>query len=210
MNQSAEVSKTVRAVDPHISPLFFPALLLFLGGALLGTLGDFFHVVTQTDGYQSPLYPLPGSGQPFWVPFLFGSAGLGIGLSHPFIGRRLGQKPRMGKSWMDVIAGILAFLFLYACSGFLSLETGGAKDAFLIIGALLVWVIFDRTWQGIVLGLSTALIGTSFEIFLSYIGGFYYYPHAANFAGVPSWLPWLYFPASITVGNAGRFLTLPR
>jgi hypothetical protein len=181
-------------------------LALFLLGAVGGTLGDFFHVMTHTDGYPQFSWMLPGTGQPFWVPLLFGSATLAIGLSHPWINQWLGPKKIKRRSFAQIILGNLLFLLLYAASGFLPFATGGLQDILLMTGAISIWLYFDPTWQGAFLCVGTAILGTLVEITLTHFQGFFYYPEVANFYGVPSWLPWLYVAASVTVGNSGRFL----
>lgn len=189
---------------------FQKALLLFLAGAIFGTLGDVFHVLSGTLDYYRPsgLMILPPVGQPFWVPLLFGAAGLGIGMSHSSLDPYFGTQPqRPGlKNLTWVLLGTVALLATWAASGFLPWATGGAKDAFMAAVAVGTWLILDRSWQGLALGIATALIGTAVEITLVRSGQFYYLPHAANSMGVPSWLPWLYLCASVSVGNLGRIL----
>ena len=179
-------------------------LLSFPLGALLGTLGDFFHVLAGADGYANPLLPLP-TGQPIWVPFLFGGATFSITLSHLLTHSLLPRKIPQ-RHWSFYLAGIAFFLALYAASGFLPLETGGMKDVVLWASCLAFWFLADRSWQGLATGISIALVGTSVEIFLTQIGAFFYYPSFNNLRGVPSWLPSLYVTASIAVGNFAHFL----
>jgi hypothetical protein len=174
--------------------IMFRVLVLFLAGAVVGPLGDFCHVLSDTDGYPVYSWIVPVLGLPLWVPPLFGLAAVGIGLSHPWADRFLGPKqPRPGLTNTFLItSALIALLVVWAASGFLPLETGGAKDLFMIAAALGMWFAYDRTWQGALLGLLT--------------GVFYYRPQASNLWGVPSWLPVLYFCASIAVGNFGRFI----
>lgn len=181
-------------------------LVLFVIGAVLGTLGDFSHVDSLTLGYPPLGLLLPG-GQPFWVPLLFGSATIAIGVSHPWVNGWLGPKNFKKPSLIRSFAGCSFFLGLYCASSYLPFDTGGLKDLILMMGAWVTWVLFDRTWQGIFLGFCTAVLGCGVEIGLTHSGAFFYYPASSNFYQVPSWLPWLYFSASVGVGNLGRFLT---
>jgi hypothetical protein len=107
---------------------------------------------------------------------------------------------------MRVGAGLACLLTTWAASGFLSLATGGAKDA--LIGALAAgaWWFWDRTGSGLAFALVTAALGTGFEISQVRAGTFYYTTGHQNLWGVPSWLPSLYCCASVTVGNLGRCL----
>jgi len=177
--------------------------ILFLLGGILGGLGDLSHVLTGTDGYQDPPFPFP-SGQPFWVPFLFGSATVLLGTTHVWTDSWLGPFPRKKQS---IAAGSLAgavFLGLYVMSGLLPFPAGGYADLILWLSAFALWIATDRTWQSLLLGFSTAFIGTCFEVMLVHSNQFFYYPHVANLFGVPSWLPALYVSASIAVGNFSR------
>ncbi len=183
-------------------------LILFSLGFFLGPIGDFCHVVAKTTGYPQGIFGIYFFRIPFWVPFLFGLATLAIGLSHPRLDRLLGKPPvRPGmKNWTKVGTGILLFLSLYGISGFMPWKTGGINDLVLAGLGLFLWWEYDRSWQGIVLGILTAIAGTCVEIALVHLGAFFYLPPKNNLFGVASWLPWLYFAASVTVGNLGRRL----
>jgi hypothetical protein len=195
------------------SPALRGLALLFLG-AVLGPLGDFCHVISGTDAYpNSSLFIHPELiKMPFWVPPLFAGATLAVGFSHPFLDHFLGRtRQRLGaRGIVPAALGALSFLALYAISGFLPGTAGSANDLFIGAGALAIWAIFDRTWQGLLLGAGTALAGTAVEITLVHQGAFYYLPRAANLFGVPSWLPWIYVAASVSVGNIGRIMAARR
>ena len=191
---------------------FFKIVLLFFLGAVFGSLGDLCHVHSGTEGYPA-LYPaLPGVGLPFWVPLLFGSANVAIALSHTWADKIIGpthlnQRPGM-KSPKTIAAALALLLITWAASGFVPLPTGGAKDVMMLAVAFVMWITFDRTWQGLFLGSATAVLGTAFEINLVRNEIFFYLSPSANFFGVPSWLPLLYFSASIAVGNLSRAMRL--
>lgn len=187
-------------------------LILFLTGFVLGPIGDYTHVISETTAYPQDRFGYYLLTVPFWVPFLFGTAALLIGMTHPFWDKILGvSRERIGvRNYSIAFLGLLAFLGLYALSGYLPFRTGGLNDMILAGMAILIWFTLDRTWQGIVLGIATAIAGTLTEIYLVRSGAFFYLPRAANFFGVPTWLPWLYFGASVAVGNWGRVLAKPR
>jgi hypothetical protein len=175
-------------------------LILLAVGAIGGTLGDLCHVLSKTEGY--PTFP-------FWVPLLFASAVLAIGIAHPWFDRiaRTSRTLRPGLlSQSRVWGGLVLLLATWAASGFLNLSTGGSKDLVIAGTAIAAWWLLERTWSGIVLGLLTAVLGTTAEILQSRAGIFFYYPEHQNLWGVPSWLPYLYFIASVTTGNLGRML----
>src|SRR2546427_3107327 len=56
-------------------------LWLFLLGATLGTALDAFHVYSHVEQYTKPAFFWVA----WWVPFLFGSAAVAIGYSHPLV-----------------------------------------------------------------------------------------------------------------------------
>ena len=180
-------------------------LIIFVLGGILGTAGDYSHVASLTDGYANPWYPLP-TGQPLWVPFLFATATLSITLSQLLSEPILGTKNKKIPSLGSAFAGASVFLGLYVASGFLPLPTGGAKDLLLWTCCFLFWALADRTWQGVVFAVGTAIVGTLVEIGLTRSGAFYYTEGSNNFFGVPSWLPALYVAASVAIGNLTQVL----
>jgi hypothetical protein len=201
-------------MHPHpTSPLPFwqRAFILFAVGAIGGSLGDFFHVLSETTGYPPGWIRVPGLGLPIWVPVLFGTAGLGIGLSHPWLDQKLDplkplQRPGL-VSPLRIGAALLLMLFTWIASGYLPLATGGSKDFVIAACAAAIWWGFDRTASGLRLAILTAALGTLVEVVqVRFIENFYYVPPATNLGGVPSWLPLLYVSASIALGNFGRWL----
>jgi hypothetical protein len=183
-------------------------LVLFVTGFFLGPIGDFAHVKTQTTTYPSD-YGLYFFGLPFWVPFLFGTAAVAVGVSHPAFDKILGPNIlRPGaKTLGRVIGGLALFLGSYCLSGLLPPAKAMHNDLMLALIALGTWAILDWTWQGIILGILTAVVGSLTEIILVHLGFFSYLPPKNNLWGVASWLPWLYFTASVSVGNLGRYLS---
>lgn len=179
--------------------------LLFICGAILGTLGDLTHVISGTDRYPSPFYPLP-TGQPIWVPFLFGGAALAIGLGRSWSDTWLRKTPPKNGSVLSLGAAVALFLFSYAISGFLPIDPPMIRIGVLSLIAGIVWLVFDRSWESILQGLIIAVGGVGVEILLTSQGAFEYDPRVGTFYGVPIWLVPLYFSASIAVGNATRAL----
>ena len=183
--------------------------ILFLLGAVLGTLGDSTHVLSGTEIYSQSALILPVLGTPAWVPVLFGSVAVVLGFLLPFF-RALFEEECVERPGSpdrrQLILGLGCFLALWASSGFVPLPTGGARDLVLANAAILMWLIFDRRPVGVALGLGVAALGTCAESLLVHNHVFHYADGSSNVAGVPSWLPWLYFSASVAVGNVGRAL----
>ncbi len=179
-----------------------PICILFLYGALFGPFGDLCHVLTHTTSYPKDVYRFYFFGLiPYWVPLLFGSATLLMGITYPLLDRLfpLIQRPHT-KKYLALLAPFL-FLGIYCLSGIIPYP-----NILLALLAVFTWAIVERTWRGVLLALLTGMLGTGIEIYLVQTNVFSYQHHAAHFWGVPTWLPWLYIIASITVGNLGRFL----
>jgi hypothetical protein len=175
------------------------AALFFGLGFFLGPVGDYCHVLSGTLVYPQDAYLFYFRQMPFWTPLLFGSATLALGMSRPFFGR----------SKVQTYLGLPVFLATYALSGFLPKPAGGIADVILAAIAFVSWVAFDRSLVGILFGVLSALAGTAVESFLVHQSVFSYLPLSNNLFGVPSWLPWLYFTASMGVGSAGQSALLP-
>ena len=168
--------------------------ILFITGALLGSFFDGFHTHSGTTFYSHPWI----LKMAWWVPLLFGSATLAIGDSHARFDSLLGRNKEI-PSWTAVFVGLIIFGMIYCASGFLPQSL---KFFFTLGGALFLWLLFDRTWQGIMLGVGTGLAGSLVEITLIHFDYFHY--TNPDHWGIPDWLPLLYFGASVSVGNLGR------
>jgi insulin-induced protein len=173
-------------------------LLLFLIGAVLGSFYDGFHTYSNTTYYPNPWI----LKMAWWVPLNFGLAILAVADSHVSLDRTLKRKGR-GLSWAAVLSGLALFGVLYFTSGFLP-RPSAEKAVILWLGAVFLWILFDRTWQGVLLGILTGVVGSLVEITMTSLGLFFYV--RPDFHGIPCWLPALYFGASVTVGNLGRKL----
>lgn len=176
-------------------------LILFLLGASMGAGFDYLYTVFGVSGYTTPTV----GNLPWWVFPEFGLATVLIGFSHPWCDTRL-HRPQTNQSWGEIFFDILCFGFVYLLSAALSSHPILCSLT-LFTGGILMWVASDKTWQGVLLAIITAIIGTGFEMTLSASGQFFYtHPH---FWGVPFWLPLLYASASMAVGNLGRKLLKP-
>jgi hypothetical protein len=172
------------------------SLILFLTGALLGSFFDGFHTHSGTTYYTHPwVFKMA-----WWVPLLFGGATWAIGDSHVRCDRVLRRFQRV-LSWPPILAGLFLFGVIYYLSGY---SHSPLKFYFILGGSLFLWILFDRTGQGILLGLGTGIIGSLVEITLTHFDYFHY--TSPDRWGIPYWLPFLYFGASVAVGNLGRKL----
>jgi len=174
------------------------AATLALAGATIGTGLDAIHVHTGTTAYAQPVL----FGQAWWVPPLFATAALAIGLGRPLVERVLGVHGSVPTA-SAAAGGMALFVLAYAASG---LVRGGPALRSILLAAMFVlaWLMWDRTGLGLVLAVLTAIIGTFVEITLVRTGTFLY--REPSLAGVTVWLPWLYGCAAVGVGNFGKRL----
>ncbi len=171
-------------------------------GALVGPLLDRAHAMTGAIVYDTPVTFI---GVPWWVTLVYTGAALGIGLSHPALDQLLLRRQKLKLSPAMVGAGFIAMSVLWIGSGVLPLS-----NVFIAVtigfGAMFMWLVFDRTWQGAALALATGMCGVFVESTLVRFGLFH---HAKpDLWGLPVWLPCVYFAASIAIGNLARLWTL--
>ncbi len=191
---------TLRSTSAQEAPRWLSAAAtLALAGATIGTGLDAIHVHTGTTAYAQPVL----FGQAWWVPPLFASAALAIGLGRPLVERMLGvhgsRADRLGdgrghgrsSSWPMRRAVSSAVVRLRARSCWPRCSCSR-------------WLLWDRTGLGLVLAVLTAIVGTLVEITLVRTGTFLY--REPSLAGVAVWLPWLYGCAAVGVGNFGKRL----
>lgn len=182
-------------------------LILFFLGALVTPFGDYAHLRSQTTQYPAGAYYEIFGMIPWWVPFMFGTAALLIGLIIPASDRFLGTAKRpVDTRPLWAWAGVFNFMFFYGASGYLPGQEGMGAFALLAFAGLALWWALDRTWQSLLTGLMTAFAGTFTEIVLVKCQVFSYLPPKDRLFGVALWLPCLYFAAGVTVGNLGRLL----
>jgi hypothetical protein len=180
-------------------------VILFIAGAIGGTLGDLCHVLSGIESYPA-LWPyVPGTPLPYWVPIEFGFAAAWLGFTHEVFPVQL-PTPRGARFRIDVLGSVVLFQLAWALSGFLPLTTGGSKDIALALMALGGWYFFDRRPFVWVMALLTAIGGVIVEALLINRGFFNYRSGDSNLFGVPSWLPWIYMLACFAIGNLSAWM----
>jgi hypothetical protein len=123
-------------------------------------------------------------------------------------------KPALGftPGWTGVNLCISVFAFQYLASGILASPESPFVDGFLpyhlidlilAVWACLTWYVFDNTRQGLFMAGLTAFAGPCAEIVLINYGHLYEYSHS-DFAGIPSWIPYVYACGAPAVGNLSR------
>lgn len=170
--------------------------LLFLFGATVLVVCDGFHSYSDTTEYTHPVLFRAA----WWVPLLFASAGGGGGLAYTRAYRALGGPERL-TPWTVLVPVLLAFVGIYFASGFWRVDNV-TKLLGLGAGALALFVIADRSWQGAVLAVAAAIVGFCVEATLVALGTFRY--TSPDVLGIPFWLPGLYLASGPSVGQLAR------
>lgn len=124
-------------------------------------------------------------------------------------------KPALGwqPGWFNVNVSISMFALQYMTSGVLAspsfplaeLIPYHTIDIVLLAWGMAAWYVFDNTAQGLLMATLTAFAGPCAEIVLINSGHLYEYTRA-DFLGIPSWIPWVYFCGGPAVGNLSRQL----
>ncbi len=177
------------------------ALLLALVGASLGPLLDYLHVVTGAIRYPPPVRFVP-----WWVPLLYASAAVAIGLGHAAADRRF-DRTHLGLTGPRLAAGFAIFCAVWFASGALPFGSE-AVAAVLAAVSLASWRWLDGSLFGLGQAALTALAGCAVELTLSR-AGLFAHTHQ-DVLGLAWWLPWIYVAASVGVGNVGRWLVVRR
>lgn len=183
---------------------------LGLAGALLGPNLDNYHSAFGVLSYKNPV-ELMLNGHllvttDWWVPPLFAVAGAGIGALYILLDAVL-ETPleKRHPMWRDVFLGISLFSLQYYISGLL---VATECPYWLLVASLLLitermFRVFDSTTAGFVVSIATAILGPAIEVVLVNATDLYMY-NGADFFGVDSWIPVVYFCGGPAVGNLAR------
>lgn len=175
----------------------------FAAGAALGPVLDGTHSAHGVLHYAHPSLLRVGAytlETCWWVPLLFGVAGVILGVGHPLLDDADGSVPDevASPSPSVAVAAVAAFSADYWLSGELAARAaavGGphipSVDAPLATLAVVLWLAFDRTRGGLFLAALTAVCGPLIEVALINLGGLYAYTWPdEGFANTPSWICW--------------------
>jgi hypothetical protein len=172
-------------------------LALFALGAAGGLLGDQGHVASGTTAYLAPARTVPFIWKsPFWFPLLVGALTAGLGELRLQIGGT-----RRDGCWSEAAAAAAAVLGLYALTALIRHEALGAGTLLVYSLAALVWRAFGGGIGAAACGAVAVLLGVTTEIVLVAAGVFRYAHQIDVLAGVPPWLPALYFAFGVVVAR---------
>jgi len=159
-------------------------------GAVWGSILDGFHTHSGTTSYPDPVFAMAS----WWVPLIFAGAYTLGGIGWANARRMMGAAPISPLArWTCAIA----FSGLYFASGYLP-ASNPAKLVVLITGFFVLWLATDRSIGTLFVGLLAALLGPTTEIILVHVHAFAHLQ--TDFAGIPIWLPGLYFASSPGAG----------
>jgi hypothetical protein len=195
-------------------PLTIPILLKlagmgFLSGAVVGQLVDFAYPLSNSLHYHRPTWKLEGTGLEvcWWIPILYGIAGLILVIGHPLLDRRTGQEPRGGfnPSWGFTFLSIIYFIAQFYAGPFMS---GAGMShawvfAFTMTTGLFAWWLFDRTKGGMFMLALTMVCGPMLELVMINVLDLYHYTRPDVF-GIPIWFIGAYICGCPANGNLGR------
>ena len=172
-------------------------VLLFLVGAVVISAGDRVHITF--DILSQPDKTL--WGQAWWVPLVFGLAGVVIVAGYSVLRRLLEVAPN-GAGWGKVLLSAAIFLAAYAATG----PWGDYKIA-LTIALPALWVarvVPRRNVAAVVLSVVLAFAGPFHEYLFSVAGLFSY--HDPDVMHVPIWLPGIYLHGALVAVDVDGLL----
>jgi hypothetical protein len=188
---------------PERRKIIVDLIVLFLLGAFLASLGDWFHVHTQTTSYSPERFVWGVKVIPFWIPPLFGIAGSFFGIAYYGAKKMLRSilSFREGAQRAHIILAGLVYIAMHVSSGYIPRWGFPLPDLLLALPVFLIWLLLDRTSGGACFSIFVALVGVSAEICLVHWGKFAFSDTIDKFCGVATWLPWIYIAGGLAVGR---------
>ena len=180
------------AASPRpLSPAATAVVIAALGFAV-GLAGDACHVASGTTHYDWDGVPAIWRSA-IWFPVLVA----GAVLAAAWLTERQSAKlpPVRRRTRADVIAGAAAVLALYALTAALKGQPETVSVTLTGAIAVLIWRWWDPSTGALVVALAAAAAGPLVEIGVVAAGAASYAGDSDGLAGVPLWLPCLYFAA---------------
>jgi hypothetical protein len=170
---------------------------LFVLGAAGGLIGDQGHVASGTTAYLAPARSVPFIWQsPLWFPALVGLLTASLGE----LRLRLAGELRVARS-SDGVAAVAAVLGLYAITALIRHQPLGPATVLVYALAAVIWRALGGNLPAVACGVVAAIVGVASEIALVQSGVFEYSHQIDRLAGVPPWLPALYFAFGVVVSR---------
>lgn len=183
--------------------------LAFLFGAVVGQLVDFSYTLFGALEYYAVTIHILSPYLDFcwWIPVLYGSAGVILWIGYVLLDRKFKQKPRGGfnPTWRFIIIAIL--LYALQTYGGPFLHSVGVSNFWLpfimISTATLIWWVFDRTYAGLIMFFLAAILGPLLEYNMINVFHLYHYTRPDIF-GLPIWITGAYMSGAAPNGNLAR------
>lgn len=175
---------------------------VWLCGATIAPIGDHFHVARGVTEYFTDFGPVWLGNSPLWFVLLVATFMASLAVFQAGLVPRTRARP--GDAL--VLLSPLLVLGLYLGTSFYPWREGGSLEGLVTAGALLMYLLLDRSVAGAVIGVAVAIGATFTEWGLVQLGVFRYLPESDELWGVAPWLLPLYFAASVAVGAVGRRL----
>ena len=185
-----------------------PATLLglFALGATGGLLGDQGHVASGTTHYLSVAHDVPFVWEsPIWFPALVGALTVTIAKLRARV-----APVRAGGPWSDGVGAVAAVVGLYAVTALVRHDALGPSTVVVYALAALTWRVLGAGWPAALCGVIAAVAGVVAEIVLVAAGVFEYAGAIDALAGVPPWLPGLYFAFGAVVARLAELAAADR
>lgn len=168
-------------------------LLTFVIGAIVGTLLDHIHVITNTLSYANPTL----AQQPWWVIPEFGIAAIALAFGSALIHERVADATNTVGVRL-LIVDCLVFVGFYWASG-----QSGKYPLGLLGAGVGVWLVLLSLRKNILFyaltGALAAFIGPVCEMLITSTGVFAY--TRPDVQGVPIWLPALYLLGAMMMAD---------
>lgn len=184
-------------------------VLGFISGCVVGQIIDVSYPMNGALHYHNPTWEIKSLGIEicWWIPILYGIAGVILVVSHPMLDRWTGQKPRGGfnPGWGFTVLCMVLFAVQFFLGPYLF--KAGLNNFWLFIftvgTGLSVWWVFDRTRGGLFMCGLTAVLGPIIEITMINALDLYHYTDPDVF-GLPLWILGAYICGVPANANLGR------
>lgn len=174
--------------------------VLFALGAAGGLIGDQGHIASGTTRYLDHGVPFIWES-PFWFVLLVGGATVALGE----IRLHLGPARAVG-GWREGAGGAAAVVGLYALTAVLRDQPLAPTTALVVAVATVITCVLADGRPALTCGALAAFNGTFFEVVLVRLDIFEYAEDIDLLAGVPPWLPALYFAFGVVAARLAELL----
>ncbi|ESN96896.1 hypothetical protein HELRODRAFT_102315 [Helobdella robusta] len=141
----------------------------------------------------------------WWVPPSCGFAAALLGMFYPYTDRHFGLFNEK-QEWSGVMRCVAVFVGINQASAKIDFSNSLQFSLTLLIMSFGLWWLFDKSMVGLLLGVLFSFVATFMTQLLVYWELFKY--SNPDFVFVRSWLPCIFFSASVTMGLIGRQLAL--